>query len=91
MTAKLWSNRFKPHIPFNILKKDKKMEFNRFLQDFHMEKYNPTDDEAIDLFSDWISELDAEQWIILGNLFALESKKESINNCQKMVTDSFKN
>jgi hypothetical protein len=49
-----------------------KQTFEEFLQDMHYELH-PTllDDDLPDAFNDWISNLDSEAWIEMGNGYAL--------------------
>lgn len=43
--------------------------FEEFLQNKHAELYIGLDDEMPDSFNNWVSELDDEDWIALGNEF----------------------
>lgn len=43
--------------------------FEDFLRDKHAEHYTGTDDDMPDKYEDWLSLLEIDEWIDLGNKF----------------------
>ena len=44
-------------------------QFEDFLRDKHAENYTGTDDDMPDNFEKWLSSLEIDEWIDLGNKF----------------------
>jgi len=49
----------------------KKPTFEDFLQDKHSDQYIGLDDDMPDDFNDWITDLEIDEWLELGDEYAL--------------------
>lgn len=60
----------------NYLKE--KDPFESFLQDQHAEDYHGGDDEMPDAFDNWLGDLQADEYLAYGNMFAFVISKEQL-------------
>jgi len=51
---------------------DKKIDFESYLQEQHAEQFIGAKDLMIDNYSEWLEDLDIEEWIELGGKFGEE-------------------
>ena len=42
-------------------------DFEDFLKDAHMKGYTGTDDDSVDAYEMWLTNLEVEEWIALGD------------------------
>jgi len=45
------------------------MKFEEYLQEIHAEQYQGLDDEMPENFTDWLCDLDVDDWIKYGDKF----------------------
>lgn len=57
------------------------MSFYEFLQNRHARDYHGTDDDMPDAFDTWLTDLQADDWITLGELFGACTKVEILKEC----------
>ena len=60
-----------------------KVDFEDFMLGKHCEQYVGTKDGVVDDSADWITELDCDDWIMYGNLFACEEVLKALNRLEK--------
>lgn len=61
------------------------MDFEKFLIDYHADRYDGLDDDMPDSFDDWVGGLDVEGFIRLANKFAAKVARQTLEDCQKAV------
>ena len=61
------------------------MTFEQFLRNIHADNYHGTDDDMSDSFDKWLTDLQADDFIKYGELYAMEFLKE----CLPLYNESF--
>ena len=61
-------------------------DFENWLMEYHSEN-NPEilDDMLPDCFNDWVCDLDSDEWIRLGNLYAKRSEEKRLKELKKEI------
>ena len=57
--------------------------FEYFMYEKHAEQYIGTKDCMVDDESDWLCDLDIEDWFKYGELYAIQQKEELIKRLEK--------
>ena len=59
-----------------------KINFENWLMEYHCEHNSEIlDDQLPDAFNEWITDLDPDTWIELGQKYAVKITKEEQNEC----------
>lgn len=61
-----------------------KQNFEQFLMEKHAEGHMGTKDSMVDGFSDWLTELSADEFIEYGDKFAKEQSKDLLEACKSL-------
>ena len=59
--------------------------FEEWLVDRYIEQENPLDDDMPDGFNEWLCDLEPDQWLVYGDLFATEEKSRLLDRGGKRL------
>ncbi len=65
----------------------KKLTFEGYLQEQHAKQYIGLDDEMPDSFSDWLCNLDPDDWIQLGDQWGLKRAIISVDKLLEITNE----
>lgn len=60
-------------------------DFEDFLREKHGEIYTGTDDNMIDDYEEWLSDLDIEAWVTMGNWYGNIKFQEALEKCEQII------
>lgn len=68
-----------------------KFSFQEFLEEFFLEKIDPQcdKDHFEDRFSNWVSDMQFDDWVGLGNAYGLELQERIQNYYSDMAEDQY--
>jgi hypothetical protein len=61
--------------------------FEDFLQERHSDQYTGTKDDMADDYEKWLSELDIEAWLVMGDWFGNKQFVKALNKCKDILGD----
>ncbi len=63
------------------------MTFEDYLQDVHATQAQCLDDEMPDDFNNWLQELDCDEWIRYGELYAKDKQLETVARLEESLKE----
>ena len=66
------------------------MKFEEYLQEVHAKEYIGSKDKALDDFDLWVQELEIDDWLLYGDMFACEKAIKKIEELGKKLRKEIK-
>ncbi len=60
-------------------------DFEDFLKDKHMQDYHGTDDDSVDAFEHWLSNMEIAQIVLLADLYGIQKNMEGYREAHDNV------
>ena len=59
--------------------------FEEYLMDEHQKEYIGSKDTALEAFTQWLEDLEIEEWLIYGHEYGIERVIRAIDNVEKSI------